>query len=463
MLVFTCNLHAEGFSSIIYVSTLSVLSVFVVVLLTLKIKEMTQKATRFQSLFNASESVIMLVEMQTGRILESNKSLSKLINVSNKRIKNQVWFERFVPAEASLKARHIVKKQFKNNVFEPFEMPIITRENQTKLMRFQVTLFPSQKNIYLLNGTDISQKIKLTQENKELNKELTSLKVKLAEQESHFYSTFEMSINGIAILNDAGEIIYSNEKLQQMLDYNDEHLKQRGLQLLFDDEESLHSLLVSSKTQNSIEKMHFVTHTRAGHPIDIEFSMSYLQKAQEYFIIIQDITNSVAQTTQLINEMASFEKKAQLDALTKTYNRAYLDETLFHLHTANESYGFILFDIDHFKKVNDTYGHLVGDDVLITLASIIKDKLRSNDILARYGGEEFAIVLKNTSKEDSKMLSEKIRMIIFKTEFEEIGTLTCSFGVTSSEKDEIPRDIIARADEALYLAKEGGRNRVIAF
>jgi diguanylate cyclase (GGDEF)-like protein len=113
-------------------------------------------------------------------------------------------------------------------------------------------------------------------------------------------------------------------------------------------------------------------------------------------------------------------------------------------------------DVDYFKRVNDTYGHEVGDTVLKELSSLILNCLPANTYFGRWGGEEFLII----TFSDGYRLAETVRMMIANHQFSKVDQITCSFGVAVSTKDCLPNDLIKRADEALYLAKENGRNQV---
>ncbi|MGB2970235.1 MAG: GGDEF domain-containing protein, partial [Candidatus Nanopelagicales bacterium] len=115
----------------------------------------------------------------------------------------------------------------------------------------------------------------------------------------------------------------------------------------------------------------------------------------------------------------------------------------------------------HFKRVNDDYGHPVGDQVLTTMAQTLRTSLRSTDTIGRWGGEEFLVVLPSTTTAQSFDVAEKIRTAVESREFELVGKLTVSLGVTSSMDGDSPGVIVNRADEALYQAKWGGRNRVV--
>jgi len=153
------------------------------------------------------------------------------------------------------------------------------------------------------------------------------------------------------------------------------------------------------------------------------------------------------------------------DKLTQLYNRVKLDESLDeHIELYHRyRYGFsvILIDIDHFKMVNDTYGHLVGDRVLIKVADILKKHLRLTDILGRWGGEEFMIICPETDQKGAILLAESLRSIMENSYFEKIKKRTCSFGVSVFNSSDTVESIIKRVDDALYEAKRKGRNRVV--
>jgi diguanylate cyclase (GGDEF)-like protein len=126
---------------------------------------------------------------------------------------------------------------------------------------------------------------------------------------------------------------------------------------------------------------------------------------------------------------------------------------------------FVFIDIDFFKKINDTYGHLAGDEVLKTVATAIKESVREGDTAARWGGEEFAVTLVGATERDAVMRAEDIRTKVEKLIFSTMPDLsvTASAGVASAEAGKTLEDILARADEALYKAKASGRNKVVAY
>jgi polar amino acid transport system substrate-binding protein len=149
---------------------------------------------------------------------------------------------------------------------------------------------------------------------------------------------------------------------------------------------------------------------------------------------------------------------SEFDALTRIYNRGTIEKIL-HKKIKETDGSIIFFDIDHFKQVNDTYGHEKGDTVLVRLAEIISKNIRKSDFFGRWGGEEFVIVLPNAPFEAAYKIAEKLRKIIEKSDLEGLK-VTISAGVTEFKKGENENDVINRVDEALYEAKNNGRNQV---
>lgn len=160
----------------------------------------------------------------------------------------------------------------------------------------------------------------------------------------------------------------------------------------------------------------------------------------------------------------TLEYLATCDFLTGLSNRRMAQEVLAKqvAHTArhNRPVSVILFDLDHFKRVNDTFGHEVGDYVLKEVAGLMAQCLRAGDVLGRWGGEEFVVVCEGTVIGDATQMAERLRWTLESYPFDHVGTMTASFGVTSHADGDTPETMLKRADEALYQAKVRGRNRV---
>jgi diguanylate cyclase (GGDEF)-like protein len=155
------------------------------------------------------------------------------------------------------------------------------------------------------------------------------------------------------------------------------------------------------------------------------------------------------------------------DALTGLPNRRWLNEELErHQHISaryGRRHGLILFDLDHFKAVNDRFGHAVGDQVLKEVATLVPPLIRAGEIFGRWGGEEFAIVTLDGGGDASRMLAERIRWAIEAHTFTHDLTLTASFGVAINEPGLSAKTLFERADGGLYVAKQAGRNRVSVY
>jgi diguanylate cyclase (GGDEF)-like protein/PAS domain S-box-containing protein len=155
---------------------------------------------------------------------------------------------------------------------------------------------------------------------------------------------------------------------------------------------------------------------------------------------------------------------ATIDPLTGTHNRRALENAvqleLERMQRYGEPFSLLLLDIDHFKAINDRFGHQAGDRVLVELSRCVGDELRTVDVLSRWGGEEFAVLLPNTDIEQARQVAEKLRQQIATLSFPAVGRVTSSFGVAQCQPDETADELFRRADQALYAAKSAGRNRV---
>ncbi|OHA88915.1 MAG: hypothetical protein A3C70_01945 [Candidatus Zambryskibacteria bacterium RIFCSPHIGHO2_02_FULL_43_14] len=190
----------------------------------------------------------------------------------------------------------------------------------------------------------------------------------------------------------------------------------------------------------------------------------------------QDKDKRIAELEIQVHEL---ERDLIHDSLTKLKTRAFFEEELgiyLTTLTGNEQgkrkewFGFrnisiVFFDIDHFKGINDTYGHDIGDMVLRKVSKTIQTTLRTGDTVARWGGEEVIVSLLGANEQDAVIKAEEIRVKVEGLIFSEVPNLhlTISAGVASSEKGLILSELVKRADQALYTAKHDGRNKVVAY
>jgi len=180
----------------------------------------------------------------------------------------------------------------------------------------------------------------------------------------------------------------------------------------------------------------------------------------------------MAATLKHFQRFSSIKNIAIYDTLTGLYNRRYFEERLgvdaqksFYSGT---SLSLVMVDIDHFKKINDTFGHTEGDQVLCKISSLLKSSVRKKDTVARYGGEEFILILPEAGLEESFVIAERIRRLVENTPFE-VGqaqvNLTLSMGISNfpSHRAKSKEELVKMADQALYEAKRGGRNKICIY
>lgn len=295
---------------------------------------------------------------------------------------------------------------------------------------------------------------------------------------------FWVKIHGMPISNQLGNfILWSFDDVRKEIEY-----RNRQMAVIFDKVNVGFALVVNKKVENAnqifthylgIEREDIIGKNieiflncfskckeentkkikqfRSEDKGDIFCEMEIVEVTTEsHIIILDDITEHVQEKTKLTY-------LSQTDDLTKTYNRRAFfqkaqkimdDKTL-------ESLSFLMFDIDLFKKINDTYGHDIGDDVLVELCGLVKNQLRKGEILGRLGGEEFGIMLP-VNKNDATDIAERILKKIQSHKFTRLNlNLTVSMGICDTSKSLLMENIYRLADQMLYRAKYEGRNRIV--
>lgn len=176
--------------------------------------------------------------------------------------------------------------------------------------------------------------------------------------------------------------------------------------------------------------------------------------------------NEESRYVVIFNDISTMQMRTMTDVLTGVPNRLHF--TMVYQHAINmarrgeKPLGLIFFDIDHFKNVNDHYGHLIGDSVLKQIATLVRQRIRKSDIIARWGGEEFVLLLPDSDLDEAIKVAQVLRKAIDEEDFENVGNITCSFGVAALDGNEDAEHLLNRADELLYEAKANGRNRVVS-
>lgn len=186
----------------------------------------------------------------------------------------------------------------------------------------------------------------------------------------------------------------------------------------------------------------------------------------------KNVDRHAEEMQQVRLELDEYKRIANTDSLTRLSNRRAFDDKLASMYDNNMALqfsGLVLLDVDNFKRINDTFGHPVGDKILASVASVIRANVRKDGFVARSGGEEFAVILEGSSQDEIHAICERIRMSLEKTPFRnsksgvDYGQVTISIGVTMASQAQNPGELYASADMALYHAKESGRNRTVFF
>ncbi|HFB53767.1 MAG TPA: sensor domain-containing diguanylate cyclase [Sulfurimonas autotrophica] len=270
----------------------------------------------------------------------------------------------------------------------------------------------------------------------------------------------------VRITDIEGNIIYANPATSKTTQYSEDEILGNSSKLFQSGKHStefykkLWDTILSGDTYKNI----LINKKKDGTLFYDEKIISPLKNEKgniRYFVSTsRDISDRIALEKEL-------KQLATKDALTGIYNRykinAKIEEEIKRADRYGEPFGLIMFDIDHFKKVNDTYGHDVGDYVLQELSRIILNNIRETDSFGRWGGEEFMLLLPYTSQEKIIEIAEKIRKTIQEHTFEDVKQITVSIGVTLYKKDEGISQLIKRVDTALYEAKSHGRNQVVSL
>ena len=229
----------------------------------------------------------------------------------------------------------------------------------------------------------------------------------------------------------------------------------------------------SNVLEESLESLQQQEDGEASLPIEsiIHALSDHTKSVSETARLFQERMNEAqAEIQSLKEELNKTRQDARVDPLTNLFNRRAFDAEISQLVGVNDQslvLSFILVDIDHFKRFNDTYGHLMGDKVLQYVGKLLKEVCPEPMLPVRFGGEEFAVLMPQTDKETAAQLAEQVRQKIQairikqKKSGEIISSITASFGVSQLTVGETSEQLIERTDKALYQAKDGGRNQVV--
>jgi diguanylate cyclase (GGDEF)-like protein/PAS domain S-box-containing protein len=207
-------------------------------------------------------------------------------------------------------------------------------------------------------------------------------------------------------------------------------------------------------------------HHKGGSRLPVHVRVAPLRDDLGKIVGAVEVFSDNTAKTQITERLALMEKLALLDPLTSLPNRRYLETQIYsqleELRRSGWAFGVLFMDLDNFKKVNDTFGHEVGDRVLKMVAGTLGGNSRFFDVVGRWGGEEFVAVIHNVTNMALKEIAERFRILVAQSTLTDLNSLgvTISIGGTLASSGDTPESILRRADENLYRAKESGKNRV---
>jgi diguanylate cyclase (GGDEF)-like protein/PAS domain S-box-containing protein len=290
-----------------------------------------------------------------------------------------------------------------------------------------------------------------------------------------------------------GDIVFANHEAASLLGYDEDELIGKNIETL---------VPMELRAQHIQHRANYFAHPQtrsmgvdrelkakrkngAEIPVEINLSWSATEKGTLAIAHMRDVTQRKiaeaalrnanqqleSQLREIENLQTSLLDQAVRDPLTQLHNRRFLNEAIeqefHHAQRASETLSVILLDIDHFKIINDTFGHLAGDTCLVMLANLIRQYIRKSDISCRYGGEEFLLLLPATNAEGATQYAERLRDLVahqvLTVDGEQIQ-FTVSLGIASFPEDGASyTEIINKADDAMYMSKKAGRNRVTVW
>lgn len=288
----------------------------------------------------------------------------------------------------------------------------------------------------------------------------------LAEREEVLHSITSAVQDAVILIDPLGLVTYWNPAAEHMFGFSEAEVIGKNLHDLIVPErylERVHAGFSHFVTSGKGPAIGKTTSLQAKHengdefPVDISLSSIKLRGQWNAVGIVRNATERVKAAERL-------QQLATTDTLTGIFNRRCFDETLerevSRSARLSSPLSLILFDVDHFKRINDTFGHQAGDQVLAQLAGAVGGAIRTSDLFARWRGEEFAILLPGSTLDAARQLAEKLRMTLEKQPFPDVGQFTCSFGVGEYAPGDDADRLMKKVDRCLYQAKASGRNRV---
>ena len=414
--------------------------------------EILKEKIKFQTFINLSSDAIFILDDE-GKLLEYSLQTQRYLDYSDEEMRNLNILD--------------IDKDFQN-IQEYKELISELNGNQTIFFE----RIHTRKDNSFYNAAISATKISLDGQKYIYSsaRDITNEKI-IQKKLQEFYENLEKLIetqDNIVILTNGKEIKFSNHKFFDFLGFeNLEKFKEQHQCIcdFFIEDDRFFHLKKIAINDNWITKIMESEESKRIVSIIGKDSKQYIFSVNVNKFDEDNMIISFTDISQTIFENIYLEEKILHDKLTNAYSREYFDRNyqkfIYECIENNTKLALALLDIDYFKKVNDTYGHDIGDEVLIKFVEKIQNNLRKNDILIRWGGEEFILILQLESQKDLEKKLEYLRKVIEIEFFPKINNITCSIGGTIYQDNENILKTIKRADEAVYKAKAAGRNKVL--
>ncbi|AIS52307.1 response regulator receiver modulated diguanylate cyclase with PAS/PAC sensor [Thermoanaerobacter kivui] len=408
----------------------------------------------YKHLFENSLNEIYIVHPQTLKFIAVNRGARENLGYTEEELKEMTPVD--LKPEFTLKSFKELLEPLSNEEQKQIIFDTMHCRKDGSLYPVEIHLEPvefGKEKVYAALVIDITERRKMEKELQERNEILNAI--------------MESAGDTIIIIDDKGNVTFWNPAAERILGYSREEMIGKDLHAFVIQDKRLYEayreafkkFCLSGKGNFIGKTIEMKTRHKNGHEIDVELSLSAVRIKDSWHAIgiIRDVS-----------ERKKFEellyRQSITDPLTNIYNRRFfmqmLEREIERTKRNRKPFSLIMFDLDHFKKVNDHFGHAAGDMVLKKVADTVKGRIRKTDCFVRWGGEEFIILLPETSLSDAVDLAEEIRKHISMMSLPEVGHVTASFGVTEYRDTDTIDTVLLRVDNMLYEAKGAGRNCV---
>ncbi len=280
--------------------------------------------------------------------------------------------------------------------------------------------------------------------------------------------------DGIYFVNNERIITYWNRGAAELTGYSEAEVMGKNCHKIFrhvdnQGEELCRGLCPITQTigDGRIREFDMFLNHKEGHLVPISLRVAQVRDSNDQIVVAVEILGDRSPRYEIRKKMEQLQQLALCDPLTNLANRRFLDINLYarleEMTRYGWQFGILFIDIDHFKQINDTHGHALGDRVLVMVAKTLLNTVRSFDVLGRWGGEEFIAILINVDAEHLQAIANRFRILVEQSRFEydaNIISVTVSIGATLAQPGDTVSSLVQRADQLMYDSKNKGRNRV---